>query len=174
MKRTDIAFLACRVLAIYIFFRALQHLSHITLFIPRYDDPEVRVQTFFYFFAPFLVLVCFGVVLWIFAGRTVQYIFPMTEEGVEQVTMINTKEIYALAFSIAGIILLAVAIPGIFQVISSIVVLNTHYDSLGPHPVMKIQTTFAFMEKIAQLVIAFCLIFGSRGLSELLSKIRGF
>lgn len=88
--------------------------------------------------------------------------------------MINTKEIYALAFSIAGVILLAVAIPGIFQGISSIVVLINRQASFGLNPVMNIQTTFTFMEKIAQLVIAFYLIFGSKRLSELLNRIRDF
>lgn len=174
MKRTDIAFLACRVLAIYIFFRALQHLSHVTLFIPRYAEPEVRLQTFLYFFAPSLVLVGFGAVLWIYAGRIVQYIFSENDENVEQVSMINTKVIYASAFSIAGVILLAVAIPGIFQAISSIVVLLNLQASYGPNPVMNFQTAFTFMEKIAQLVIALCLILGSRRLSEMLSKMRGF
>lgn len=85
MKRSDIAFLACKVLAIYIFFRALQHLSHVTLFLLPYPMPEMRVQIFLYFFAPSLVLVGFGAVLWIFAGRIVQYIFPVTKENVKQV-----------------------------------------------------------------------------------------
>lgn len=122
---------------------------------------------------PFLMLAAFGVVLWIFAAPIAAYLLPGREEDSEPNFMADTQEIYTVAFTIAGVIILALAIPGVFQVISNIVLLKTR-AAFTDQTVLKLQTTYTVMEKIVQLAIRFGLILGSRGLSRLLCKIREF
>jgi hypothetical protein len=170
MKKTDIAYLACRILAIYIFFRALQNLSFIPLFFQGSAEPVMRVLMVLTALVPFLILAALSAVLWIFAGRFVQYLLPRSEEVDEQVLMINTKEIYTIAFAVVGVVIVAITIPEFFQIIPNITVLKSQAPFTDP--MFKLQTTFALIEKIVQFAIGFGLIFGRRGLSVLLSKIR--
>lgn len=170
MKKVDIAYLSCRILAIYVFFRALQHLSYLPLFFQGSVEPVMRVLMALTVLVPFLILAGFSAVLWIFAGRFVQYLLPKSEEVAEQALMINTKEIYHIVFAVVGVIILAVAIPGFFQVIPNITVLKSQAPFNSP--AFTLQTTFSLIEKIVQFAIGCGLILGRRGLAVLLSRIR--
>lgn len=168
MKKADITYLACRILAIYIFFRALQHLSYLPLFFQGSAEPVMKVLMSLTVLVPFLILAGLGAALWIFAGRFVQYLLPNSEELGEQVLMINIEEIYAIAFAIVGVVIVAITIPEFFQAIPNITVLKSQAPFTDP--IFKLQTTFALIKNIVRLALGFGLILGRRGVSELLSK----
>lgn len=124
MKKADITYLACRILAIYIFFRALQHLSYLPLFFPGSAEPVMKVLMSLTVLVPSLILAGLSAALWIFAGHFVQYLLPNSEELGEQVLMINIEEIYAIAFVIVGVVIVAITIPEFFQAIPNITVVK--------------------------------------------------
>ncbi len=170
MKKTDITFLVCRILAIYIFFRALQHLSYLPLFFQGSAEPIMKLLMVLTVLVPFLILAGLGAALWIFAGRFVQYLLPDSKENDEQVLLIDPKEIYTIAFAIIGVIIVAITIPQFFQFIPNITVLKSQAPFTDSS--FKLQTTFSLIEKAVQFAIGFGLIFGRKGLAKILSKIR--
>ena len=166
MKKTDIAHLAFRILAIFIFFRALQHISQIGFYLQGNYDPIMGTQMFIVLLIPFLILAAFSALLWIYAERLAKHIFPGDEEVDEKAFMVNREGIYMIAFSIVGVVILAVSIPGIFQAISTFLMFNVYINQ----PMSNIQTMPLLVEKIAQFAIGFALIISRRGLSRILSK----
>lgn len=128
MRTKDFAFVALKVLAIYIFFRAIEQvfaaINYWVLYFNLPDDsnqvltPMIVLVNFLA--AAFLFLMCH--LLWQFTGKIVSRIVP-TDSNIEEQGKwdIKLKTLQTSAFTVVGVVILSYAIPNIFHVAGEII-----------------------------------------------------
>ncbi len=181
MKSKDAAFLALRVLSVYIFVQALYMLSiainftFISNFInlkSMVDDKGLIILgLIFGSLFPFLILLISGIILWKYTDSIVSKMIPRQEDTVETEAKTNLKELQAIAFSVIGLIILANTIPELFNLIPSIIQMNEIRIDLATDT-FKLKVTYAVITNLVKLLIGFALFFGGKGLVGLLHKAR--
>ncbi|MDP3487000.1 MAG: hypothetical protein Q8S19_03590 [Bacillota bacterium] len=170
MKTKPIAFLACKILAIVFFMRALLYAnSTFFSFISfRNNAGELPMVIFYLILLPLLLLIV-GAILWVRAdgiSSLMVHGLAVEETGIQ----IGYQELQTVGFSIVGLIIFATAIPDIFQGIPRLVSLkatNQYYI-----PMVKVETAFWIIEKLVRLVIGTVLLFGSGAVVRFISSIR--
>ena len=134
-------------------------------------DTNISILSFvFASIAPFFLLLIIAIVLWVFTNRILKYLLPEDLDNTSE-SKINLDDIQYIAFSIIGILILTNALPQIFNLIPNII----RYNEISSHlhtPQFKTEVIFSIVENVAKLIIGFILIFGSKGLTGLLKKIR--
>lgn len=179
----DLAYISIRVLSIYFFIQALLILSELInisvynyMIFPNLGE-ENNISTLNLLFgtmAPFVILLAISIILWIFTDRISNYLLPSNNDvrdGVESKT--NIDEIQYIAFSIIGVFILANTLPQTFNLIPSILMLNDISFQLI-NTTYKIEIIFSFSVYVVKLLIGLGLIFGSKGLTGILKRIREF
>lgn len=178
MKYKPLVVITLKVLSIFIFIQALIHLSSVANYfiIPLFVDNfnlKQQLITLTVTLGPFAVLMIFGILLWIYSENFSKYIIPKEYEEDTAKEKYKSQDIQAIAFSVVGMIVLVDAIPEIFAVATNLIRLNeigTDYAT----DTFRMETIFSTASKLVKLLLGFVLIFGSKGLSGMLKKIRSW
>lgn len=170
MKTKPIAFLACRILAITFFMRALilTNTAFISLvsFRSYTGDPLLAV---FYLIVPPALFLGGGIILWARADGISSRMVRGVEVD-ETCIQVGYQELQTVGFSIVGLIILTTVIPDIFAGIPEFISLN--YTRQYDIPMVRVQTAFWIIEKVIRLAIGSLLLFGSRAVVHFVSSIR--
>ncbi|MCT8136678.1 hypothetical protein H1D32_02290 [Anaerobacillus sp. CMMVII] len=170
-------FIGLRLLAVYIFLQALLHLARVINFyvLPVFYENLVTEQeawiNVLLNIAPFLVLLVFSIVLWLFADRFTSF-FILDEDqdyDVKKLQM-DTNAFQVIAFSVIGLFMIVHTLPQFFMLIPTWLQLNEVGEHI--HPSYKYELWFGVTEKVVRLMLGVGLLLGSRGLAGLLRKIR--
>jgi len=169
----DIAILSCRILAVYSVISAAKALNYLMILEQLFQGnvrPGAIIPILISSSMPSILLLAFGVVLWLKAGSIAVCMLPDREEAEERPAKI-IEDVQSAAFSVVGVLVLAWAIPQSVQTVSSIIIkhnLEFPYQSqwLLPHEIPRIAGL------IVQLILGFWLFFGSRGIAGLYGRMR--
>lgn len=168
MHNKHIAEMACKILAIYIFIQGLIQLTYFPMSL--ITDIGGQVNLIVVSFIPFMILFAVSILLWIYAKVLAEYIAPSEDISVRETPNHDYNELQAIAFSVVGLVIIAGAIPRLIQLIPN---LAFYSENALWDPRFKLRTIIEAIVPIAQLTIGFFLLFSSKGLVELLNRIRG-
>ncbi|WP_256759327.1 hypothetical protein [Cohnella sp. WQ 127256] len=169
MTIRELAFLALRVLSIYLFILGLSHLTSLLDFtIPTYlqviEHDTTYAEVFLIIGIPTFVLLVGGVILWIFAEKLSSYMVPKSSTGSGN---FPTKELEGFVLSVIGLILLILSF-------TSIVRLSMSYIHLINQEIGFDRKTYIYplVEQAIRLLIGIILLFKAEGLALMLRKTR--
>lgn len=159
------AFLACRVLALYLFYLAIDAMLLVGLysFAVQPGGENARLLGYYYLFR-FLLAVAGGVVLWFGAARLAGWMVPRQAHESEAAAARewNVTQLLSLAVSVLGLVLVILAIPEAASLIARYLAEARLYD-----PYLVEITTIA-----TSLVLGILLILGSRGIANVIKWAR--
>lgn len=171
MKIRDLAFMAIRILSIYLFILGLNHLVNILEFaLPTYmqviDYETTYTEVFFVIGIPTFILLVSSVVLWFLADKLSRFIIPKSSSESEGISM-QSKEIEAFVLSVIGLILLVLSFTSIARM-----VLN--YINLMDQGIVSDRLGFIYslVEQVIRFLLGLILLFKAEGFALMLRKIR--
>lgn len=174
MRNRDIAYMAIRILSLYIFMQACISLVHFINFgiipiIVGSNDISFW-QVFIGFFGPFALLLGCSILLWMFTDRICNFIIVRKEDMEDEQNQLTIKSIQSIAYSVVGLIIFVKAVPQAVRIIPQVKFIIGEY-ALGNEQV-RIKMTFQVIEKILELFIGFSLFVGGKGLVGIFEKLR--
>lgn len=170
MKKTEIAFLAMRILAIYVLYRAFDRLiiDVYQVFI-QVIMPNGDLRLIITGFIPICLYVLLGVLLWVYSEKIAHHLL-MNVNDHEGNTCINAKEIQVIAYSVLGLLVLANSLPELLNKTANAIIIQDSLLAAPSH--IKMGTYLSLIEEAIQCAIGLVLLLGAKGLAGLLQIIR--
>jgi hypothetical protein len=168
MNIREVGLLTFKALSIYALIRALEQTEWILYRWRRIPvDAGLDLWIYLDLFAPFLLLVLFSVLLWIGASRLSNKMF-LAEDRIIESSSISLNEARSIAFLAIGLYLLVDTISPLVQTLFSV------YASLKNviDPESRTQVTMLRITTVLKIALALWLIFGNKGATNILKKIR--
>jgi hypothetical protein len=168
MTNRDAGLLTFRALSIYAVIRALEQTEWV-LYRWHRMPPDAGFDAWIYLdlFAPFLLLLFFSLVLWLNATRLSNRMFIAEKQITETITM-SLNDVKSMVFLAIGLYLLVDTISPLVQTISSVYASLT--NSIDPSSQTKV--TMLRITTTLKIGIGLWLVFGNKGLTNILKKIR--
>jgi hypothetical protein len=162
MTKKEIATLSFRVLSLYAFIKAIEHLSTVIYY--AYQVGETDVPFFMTYAVPVLLLALCGVILW-FSSPLLASSISKTAAS-EDNSAASLLSIQTVAFSIVGLYMIADSLPplirsAIWHFTSGSVVLGRNSPLFG-----------VVAGSLIEIAIGLWLLFGSRGLVNFIAAMR--
>ena len=172
MKKEDFAFIACRLLAIYWAVMAIYSISSLAISFVAWNDSVAEASSQMaavinFSLVPSLLYILAALIFWFGAARIVRILIP-TESEISGGSTINLFQAQSIAFSAVGIFLLAGALPEMGGVLYKFSLMK----EMDSHAQMFFDTKANIVELLIRLLIGVLLLFGARGLSGVLIRIR--
>ena len=173
MTIKDLAGLSCKVLAVYTLVLAFQSLNHFAILpvsIMENFPAGVTALLVMAAFIPSILLLTLAAILWFRADRFAGHMAPGKNTSGEK-PAVRGEDLQVIAFSVVGVLVLAGAVPELFQFVSSLVLQR----SLQYHPfseTVSVDTVSRAIGLAVRLVIGFWLLLGARGLAGLFKTLR--
>lgn len=165
MDKKQIASLGCKFLAIYSIIQSIVLLgSALQISAFAKDDPSFGVVLLLFTFFPFLIMAALGISLLVFSNRFAQMMVP-ANSGLITETGLSSKEVQSIAFSVVGLVMLALAIPKILQIGWNVYALQSAGDQRTTQELLQRNWSFTLATGI-QFLIGFFLFIGSELLSS--------
>lgn len=182
MRTKDFAFVALKVLAIYIFFRAITELfASINFWVFYLNQPGDSTQGLTsmtvlvnFLAAAFLLLMCH--LLWQFTGKIVSRIVPKDSNIEEQGKWdIKLETLQAGAFIVVGVIILSNAVPNIFHVAVELIEKKARLFPVvteGKVNRVSIDSMLKIIGHLVYLLIGIFLVFRGKDILRIIKKLR--
>jgi hypothetical protein len=173
MNNRDAALLTFRTFSIYAFFRGVEEAAWLPYRWNRAQPPAVassmKVPTIVYLnlFPPLLLFLIFAIVLWLVAPRLSNSLFTGDSHETERHTL-GIGEIQSILFLAVGLFILVNTIPSVIDIVFIFYAALTSSMSPSSHG----QASAMVIAAVLKISLGLWLVFGSRGLSNILSKIR--
>ncbi|HAH44838.1 hypothetical protein [Gimesia sp.] len=172
MKKEEVAFIGCRLLGLFYIVKAIYAVSSFTLFFVSWKTnmitptlPETSI--IYYQLVPFLFYLFAGGLLWCGAEKIVNHLLPGTtiDNGLSSMT---AMQVQSVIFSGVGILVLSLTVPEIGNVVFQM----TQWENMSHLSQMPVQFKAQIFGLFCKLAVGLFLLFGSRGLSSLLVRLR--
>ncbi len=172
MNKDDFAYIGCRLLALYWAVRAIYSLTSFAISYAAWKSSSSefsnQMEDMIYFsLAPLVLYIIIAIILWFGAGRIVQLILPVNPQKREN-SPISLFQVQAVAFASVGLFILFNALPEIGGVLYK-VHLAREMDSYAH---ISFETKALIFEYALRICLGTFLLFGSKGLSGLLVRLR--
>lgn len=173
MTIKNLAGLSCKVLAVYTLVLALQSLNYFAILpvsIMENFPSGVTTLLVMVAFIPSILLLTLAAILWFRADRFAGHMAPDKNTSGEK-TAVSGEDVQVIAFSVVGVLVLAGAVPELFQFVSNLVLQR----SLQDHSLSETVSVYTVSRAIGlavRLVIGFWLLLGARGLAGLFNTLR--
>jgi len=171
MKIRDLAFMAVRILSIYLFILGLNHFVNILEFaLPTYmqviESDTTYTEVFFVIGIPAFILLISSVVLWCLADKLSRFIIPKSSSDSEGIS-IQSKQIEGFVLSVIGLVLLVLSFTSIIRMILS-------YTNLMDQGIFSDKLGFIYylVEQVIRFLLGLILLFKAEGFALMLRKIR--
>jgi len=169
MNTRSVASLSLKLLGIYAIILALPHTQILLFFTQSFHGRETSPLMIVGYLAPFLLLIATGATLICFSAKLSRLLVSTSDSKSEPET--STSDIQAIAFSIAGVIIAAKAIPRITQIVTNISLLyNKGLESMAERAIA--QAWASGLGLVVQLAIGLWLFFGARGLTHMWQRLQ--
>ncbi|MGG3280010.1 hypothetical protein [Paenibacillus solani] len=171
MKIRDLAFMAVRILSIYLFILGLNHLVNILEFVlPTYmqviDYETTYTEVFFVIGIPTFILLISSVVLWFLADKLSRFIIPKSSSDSKGISL-KSEEIEGFILSVIGLILFVLSFTSIARMVLNYINLMNQgivSDRLG--------SIYSLVEQVIRFLLGLILLFKAEGFALMLRKIR--
>jgi len=172
MKKEEIAFIGCRLLGLFYLVNALYAVTTFSLFFVSWKTHQVELtfpetSMIYYQLVPFVFYVLAGCLLWFGAAKIVNHLLPGTsiDNGLSSMTALQVQSVI---FSAIGILVLSLTVPEVGSMLFQI----TQWDNFSHISQMPVEFKAQAFGLIGKLVVGVFLLFGSKGLSGLLVRLR--
>lgn len=172
MKKEEAAFIGCRLLGLFYMVRALYTVSSFILFFVSWKTNQVtptlpETSIIYYQLVPFLFYLLAGGLFWLKAENIVNYLLPGTnvDHGLSSMT---AMQVQSVIFSGVGILVLSLAVPEIGNVMFQM----TQWDNMSHLSQMPVEYKAQLFGLFCKVAVGIYLLFGSKGLSSLLIRVR--
>lgn len=172
MKLRGIAFLAVRIISIYLFITGVNHLINLIEYtIPAFFQFMKRDTNVFELFLllglPALIFIFCGIFMWMCAGRISLYLIPRTllEDEIED--GFRSKQIEGFVLSVIGLILLISSSTSLVRMLIQYFTINSQgvtFNQLGYGA--------SLVEQIIRLILGILLLVKAEGFALWLRKLR--
>lgn len=169
MKLRDLAYLAVRILSIYLMIQGLRHILNLIDFaIPTYlqllEDPSY-FQVFLVIGIPAFVFIISGILLWFYAAKLSIYLIPKNSD--DSVPTIQGKEIEEFILSVVGMIIVILSFSSLIR--GLLIYISNAKQDFGFANRANIYNS---IEQAIQLILGIALLLKSKGIALVLRKIR--
>ncbi|TFB14037.1 hypothetical protein E3U55_14735 [Filobacillus milosensis] len=184
MNTKDLAFIALRILAVYILIQSLMDLSQVVSFyvLPIYYEEiqglaRTHVINILLHLGPFLIQVIMSIVIWLYAEKISRVFIPKNKASVNQDALnqnqpsLSAYQFQVAAVSVVGLAFIVYTLPQFLPMAQSWLSLK----ELGMGQIndkAKDELLFSFFALLLRLILGFVLFFGSKGLVGLVQKFR--
>jgi hypothetical protein len=173
MKKNELSFILIRLLGIYFLVQSISSLSNLGWFFTINEmnnstEYATWLTNIFTIFGPSLVYLVSGLLLLIFSKSIGLKLSSEANENLP--VMENFKEIQAVLFSVAGILVVLFTIGQFIRSVISIVDIS---NSLYPDKYIR-DRWFDFIANGLQMLVGILLIIRAPAISKFLTKIRGW
>lgn len=172
MKKEEIAYIGCRLLGLFYIVNALYSVATFTLFFVSWKTNQVALtipETSMIYFqlVPFTFYVLAGCLLWFGATKIVNHLLPGTtiDNGLSSMTALQVQSVI---FSGIGILVLSLTIPEV----GSMLYQMAQWENISHFSQMPVTFKAQLFGLVCRLVMGVFLLFGSKGLSSLLVRLR--
>ncbi len=172
MEKEEMAYIGCRLLALYYIVNALYAITTFTLFFTSWKRAQVKLtfpeaSMVYYQLAPFVFYVIAGCVLWFGAGKIVNTLLPGSniDNGLRSMTAFQVQSVI---FSAIGILVLSLTIPDIVGALYTM----TQWQNISTFSQVSLEFKTQAVELVIRMFVGVFLLFGSKGLSSLLVRVR--
>jgi len=176
VSRRDMGSFVLNLLGVYAIIQSLPLLQHFGSMLGMMGgNAEYGAGSFWLwvgFTAPFIINICAGVLLLLFADRISRAMFP---ESLEATKDIRADDIQSIGFSVVAVLVFLLAVPNIFQLFSNIALIMASEPIQLPKESMSIivrNTWLMVLTVLVQCGLATALFFRSRGLANLWRRIQ--
>jgi hypothetical protein len=162
--------LACQLMAVYTLISAVKALNYVII-LPGSTPGEISASLIAAALLPFILLSVLAAFLWFRAESLAGHLAPDRELPTGRLEILG-EDVQAVAFSLAGVLVLAGALPQLAQVVASLIQLYAlpHYMRDSGFFIATIIPRAAGL--LIQSIIGLWLTLGSRGVVVILKKIR--
>ncbi|MCA9014909.1 MAG: hypothetical protein KDA77_06205 [Planctomycetaceae bacterium] len=172
MKKEEVAFIGCRLLGLFYIVNALYAVTTFSLFFVSWKTHQVE-RTFpessliYYQLVPFVFYVLAGCLLWFGAAKIVNHLLPGTtiDNGLSSMTALQVQSVI---FSGIGILVLSLTVPEGGNVLFQM----SQWENISHLSQMPVEFKAQIFGLFCKLVVGVFLLFGSKGLSSLLVRLR--
>ena len=169
MKLNEVTAIALRIFAICLFLYALHQFVELAGYI---DDasPDQLTVPILYFIAIIFVPMVISIIIWMFPLTVVKIFLPKMET--QEVRLSDDGSFLAAALAVLGVYVLTYAVPDLAFHITRIYMLARMWKA-GHDARLGSEGIADFIATILEIIIAFWLILGRSGLTNVILKIRG-
>ncbi|QDU50376.1 hypothetical protein [Gimesia panareensis] len=171
MQKEDVAFIGCRLVGLYYAIKALETVASFVMTFVAWKSgaqfPASTAAMFYLQLMPFTFYTIAACMLWFGAGTIVKYLLP--DGQIASTTSKPTLEqVQSVLFSAVGLLVLTWGITDLGKVLYQLFQLkqSSHYAQIP----LTLQSECVAVA--CRLLLGFCLVFGSRGLSGFLTRLR--
>lgn len=172
MKIRELAYLAIRIFAVYLFVQGISHLVNLLSFtLPTYVQLlKIDVsysEVFLVTGSPILILFISSVLLWVFAERLSGFLIP--KQSSESARTVQFQQIEGFVLSVVGLLIAIHAFTNLLATIFNYVnILSQGFRVDGTEHLISIGG------QAILLIVGIVLLFRAEGFAYLLRKIRNF
>lgn len=168
MNYKKLTIIALKILAINVFIRMTFYLPGIMFGILRsdYEMPD-RSMEIISSIIPIILLLILSVLLWVFSDKIARSIVKNDDE--EGLISVDYNKVQQVAFSILGVYLISISLPTFASVLFRI------YKESSIEMGMRNNISMYYpmlVSEITRLILGILLIFGAKGLSNIINKVR--
>lgn len=171
MKIRDLAFMAIRILSIYLFVLGLNHLMNILEFaLPTYmqviESETTYTEVFFVIGIPAIILLVSSVVLWFAADKLSRFLIPKGSSDPAGIH-VQSKEIEGFVLSVIGLVLVVLSFSSLARIIlNDINLMNQDLVS------NRMGYIYSLIEQVIRFLLGLMLMFKAEGFAHMLRKMR--
>lgn len=173
MTIKELARLSCKVLAVYTLVLAIQSLNHFAILPVSVGDnfpAGVAALMVMAAFMPSILLLALAAILWFRADRLAGHMAPGENTSWEK-PAVTGEDVQVIAFSVVGVMVLAGAVPELFQLVSNLALQrSTQFQPFNE--TVSVYTVSRATGLAVRLAIGIWLLLGARGLAGLLKTLR--
>lgn len=168
MTRRDIAILSFKVLSLYAFIKAIDKLPDVIYYIFNSENffNQTVLLNFLLISVPLLLLTLCALLLWFAAPLMASKVFK--SKIPEEKTDVSFADAQAIAFSIAGLLVLAIALPDLVKAAVMHYTIVTQ-SVRGESPLAGTIVVLLF-----QIVFGFWLLLGSEGITAFMRSLKKY
>ena len=168
MKLADLSFLAVRLLAIYVLYDGIRQATNVYyIMIPGWLELDLDfdfAKMAILHMLPSVVVLGFGIVLWIFARKWSFLIIGMKPEDAPSDPAF--KSTYQMLISLVGLAIIAVSLGNLCYFLPSFLTLNAYVSNP-----LKLQSFYQVIAEAVKIILGICFILRANDIRRMLERV---
>ncbi len=173
LKGKNIAYIACRIIAIYIIIQAIKYMSYFIsmLFFMNQEMQKIDlIHMILTSIFPSIILLIVGVVLWALAIKISNHMIIENKNTEENEKNMEVNELQTVAFSVVGLVILVNIIPDLSKFISQIIHMRGNY--IPTRSTTRLEIKISAIEIAVRFIIGIILFLKSKGIVGMINSLR--
>lgn len=172
MKKEEVAYIGCRLVGLFYAIKALETVASVVMTFVAWKTASAQFSTsvsgmFYLQLMPLTFYTITACLLWFGSATIVKYLLPDSEIK-HASKSVTAEQMQSVAFSAVGLLVLTWGIADLGNVLFQLFQLKQTNDFA--HIPLTLQA--AGVAVACRLLLGFCLVFGSRGLSGFFTRLR--